>query len=277
MYPTKRFDQEQRLMEHVLRHYRVQNAMGCNEYISGAIGWCAFDYNTHYDFGSGDRICYHGVMDMFRIPKFSSYVYSSQVDSEKEVVLEPVTLWSRGERNIGGVIPLVICTNCEYVKVFVGNTQLGGNYYPDCEAYQGLLHPPVIIKKMPGEWGCAWYDVKFIGYINDEPVITKKFPKDPIASQLVAISDDEILQSGEMDATRIVYKMVDQCGNILPYINEFIKLSVDGPAEIIGPKEVAFIGGGIAVWIKTTGETGKVTISAKGSRFAAEDIQIEII
>ena len=24
-----------------------------------------FDYNTHEDFGSGDRICYHGVMDFF--------------------------------------------------------------------------------------------------------------------------------------------------------------------------------------------------------------------
>ena len=39
------------------------------------IGWCAFDYNTHYEFGSGDRICYHGVMDMFRIPKFAAYAY----------------------------------------------------------------------------------------------------------------------------------------------------------------------------------------------------------
>ena len=27
------------------------------------------DYNTHKDFGSGDRICYHGVTDLFRFPQ----------------------------------------------------------------------------------------------------------------------------------------------------------------------------------------------------------------
>ncbi|HZJ82575.1 MAG TPA: glycoside hydrolase family 2 TIM barrel-domain containing protein, partial [Clostridia bacterium] len=89
MYPTKRFDQEERQVEHSLRHLRVQNASYLDDSISGAIGWVAFDYNTHEDFGSGDRICYHGVMDMFRIPKFASYAYKSQVSPEVEPVLEP--------------------------------------------------------------------------------------------------------------------------------------------------------------------------------------------
>ena len=47
-------------------HMRILNEMYGSNRISGAIGWCMFDYNTHKDFGSGDRICYHGVMDMFR-------------------------------------------------------------------------------------------------------------------------------------------------------------------------------------------------------------------
>ena len=74
MFPTKRFDQEERLQEHALRHLKILNhAMGDNQ-ISGAVGWCAFDYNTHREFGSGDRICYHGVSDMFRIPKYAAAV-----------------------------------------------------------------------------------------------------------------------------------------------------------------------------------------------------------
>ncbi len=43
------------------------------ENISGCIGWCMADYNTHKDFGSGDRICHHGVTDIFREPKFAAY------------------------------------------------------------------------------------------------------------------------------------------------------------------------------------------------------------
>ncbi|MBU1020366.1 MAG: glycoside hydrolase family 2 protein, partial [Firmicutes bacterium] len=80
MYPTKKFDDEWHRVNHAKRHLAVQNASYQNPNISGAIGWCAFDYNTHKDFGSGDRICYHGVMDMFRIPKYAASVYRSQRD-----------------------------------------------------------------------------------------------------------------------------------------------------------------------------------------------------
>ncbi|MEG0764334.1 MAG: glycoside hydrolase family 2 TIM barrel-domain containing protein, partial [Oscillospiraceae bacterium] len=99
MYPTKRFDQEERLIEHALRHGRVQSLAAQKDDTLGAVGWCAFDYNTHYDFGSGDRVCYHGVMDMFRIPKFAAAVYKSQRPVNMGYVLEPLTYWARGERD----------------------------------------------------------------------------------------------------------------------------------------------------------------------------------
>ena len=62
MYPTKRFDQEQRLTEHTLRHLRVINESLGREDLAGGISWCAFDYHTHGCFGSGDKICYHGCL-----------------------------------------------------------------------------------------------------------------------------------------------------------------------------------------------------------------------
>ena len=121
MYPTKSYDQEQRQIEHVTRHLEVLNAAYGDPEIAGCIGWCAFDYNTHKDFGSGDRICHHGVMDMFREPKFAAFAYASQCEPAEAVVLEPVTFWARGERNIGGVLPLMVLTNCEEVELRYGN------------------------------------------------------------------------------------------------------------------------------------------------------------
>ena len=51
--------------------------------------------------------------------------YSSQCEPAEEIVLRPVTLWRRGDRSIGGVIPLLILedgrslyesgTICEYI------------------------------------------------------------------------------------------------------------------------------------------------------------------
>ena len=48
-----------------------------------------YDYNTLGNFGSGDRICYNGVMDIFREPKPAAGFYKSQCEPEEEIVLEP--------------------------------------------------------------------------------------------------------------------------------------------------------------------------------------------
>lgn len=78
MYPTKPFDDAPHRQEHALRHARVLNAAYADGEHAGCFGWCMFDYATHKDFGSGDRICYHGVLDSFRNPKLAAAVYASQ-------------------------------------------------------------------------------------------------------------------------------------------------------------------------------------------------------
>jgi beta-galactosidase len=279
MYPTKRFDQEERQMEHSLRHLRVQNAAGLDDGISGAIGWCAFDYNTHRDFGSGDRICYHGVMDMFRLHKFASYVYKSQVSPEIEPVMEPVTFWARGERSIGGIIPLVIFTNCDYIEFHYGNKAVK-KIYPRKEEYKGIPYPPVIVDfsvispQEAGSWGMVWEDLILKGYYNDKQVIEKKFSKEPVPSELYVSADDYVLDSSQKDATRIVVKILDQCGNLLPFIDEIIKVEVKGPAKIQGPNELVVKGGAIAFWIETINESGEVDIKIKSQSLGQKDVRI---
>ena len=78
MFPTKAYDSEDHRVEHAMRHARVLDAVASHDDIAGSCGWCMADYNTHKDFGSGDRICYHGVLDMFRNPKLAASVYASQ-------------------------------------------------------------------------------------------------------------------------------------------------------------------------------------------------------
>ena len=88
-YPTKTIDQVERLTEHTLRHARIHDQLASNPQYAGGIGWCAFDYNTHGDFGSGDRICYHGVTDIFREPKPAAGFYRSQCDPGKKWCSSP--------------------------------------------------------------------------------------------------------------------------------------------------------------------------------------------
>lgn len=254
IYPTKKFDQEERLVEHALRHGRIQSMARQKEEVLGAIGWCAFDYNTHFDFGSGDRICYHGVMDMFRIPKFAAAVYKSQRNPKYGYVIEPLTYWTRGEKSKGVVFPIHVFTNCNKIEVKLGGITKGiftKQFHNTDPKMQYLKYPPFVLNMSNGEWGAHWTDAEFIGYVDDEIVVSKKFIANPIYSDLKVEIDDDELYANELDATRVVVRAVDQLENTLPYLNDAIEIKVSENIEVIGPKNLTLIGGSIAFWIRT--------------------------
>ncbi|PDT31535.1 beta-galactosidase [Rhizobium sp. L9] len=281
MHPTKIYDQEQRQAEHVRRHLEVLNAAYGDPDISGAIGWCMFDYNTHKDFGSGDRICYHGVMDMFREPKFAAYAYISQCDPSEEIVMKPVTFWARGERNIGGVLPLIILTNCDEVELQYGG--LSKRIGPDRENYPHLPHPPVVLDHRHftsdelGTWGLEWIDGTLTGYINGTPVASLRLAADPLPTTLEIVADAGTLKARERDSTRVIIRALDQCGNRLPFMNDSISLKVHGPAKIVGPTNVPLQGGTSGFWLEATGLVGEITVEAVSSRFAPVTLNLTAV
>jgi beta-galactosidase len=148
MFPTKSFDNEEHRLEHALRHARVLDAMYGGDEIAGCFGWCAFDYNTHKQFGSGDRICYHGVMDMFRNPKPAAWVYASQ--SEDKPVLEISSSMDIGEHPGGHIGVVYAFTNADFVRVYKNDVMIR-EFYPDFNAFPNLPHPPVKIDDYIGD------------------------------------------------------------------------------------------------------------------------------
>ena len=146
MYPTKQFDEPERRLEHVLRHLRVINDAYKYDYL-GEIGWCAFDYNTHQDFGSGDHICYHGVMDIYRNPKAAAYAYLSQ--NSKEPMMYVANPYQAGDYDECRILPLYILTNADEIKLYK-NKKFIKSFYPDKKDYPNLKHPPIIIDDFIG-------------------------------------------------------------------------------------------------------------------------------
>jgi beta-galactosidase len=149
MYPAKRRDGEERQAEHARRHARVLDAAAGEPGVSGAIGWCAFDYATHKEFGSPGKICHHGVMDSFRLPKFAAALYASQIDPGTRIVLEPASWFSVGERSALCTLPVEVYTNCDEIKLYRAG-QFVGSFFPDRAEYPHLEHPPVIIDDFIG-------------------------------------------------------------------------------------------------------------------------------
>ncbi|WP_300369258.1 glycoside hydrolase family 2 TIM barrel-domain containing protein [Brachyspira sp.] len=282
MFPTKMQDCEERLIEHTKRHFEVINAVAIDKNIAGSIGWCAFDYNTHYNFGSGDRICYHGVYDIFRNPKLASGVYSSQISRENKIVLEPITIYARGERAIGGVSPLMIATNCDYVEVYYRD-ELMAKEYPASGKYQGLIYAPVIIKmevNIPGVSDMGWGDMKIIGYIDGKAVAEKKYLNNPSFKDLEIKADDyeinSIKEGSSWDSTRITVKAVDAIGNRLPYINEAIIIEVSGEGELMGNDNPVLEGGYYSFWVKSNNKNGSIKVTVKNKRVENKTIEIKV-
>lgn len=148
MYPTKSFDWEEHRAEHAIRHANVLNQVALEPDIAGSFGWCMADYNTHKDFGSGDRICYHGVLDMFRNPKLAAGIYASQ--QEKEPVLSLTSSMDIGEHPGGSRGDIWILTNADSVRMYK-NGRLIKEYRKEDSPYKGLKHGPLLIDDFIGD------------------------------------------------------------------------------------------------------------------------------
>lgn len=148
MYPTKSFDWEEHRVEHAIRHANVLNEAAGQEDIAGSFGWCMFDYNTHKDFGSGDRICYHGVLDMFRNPKLAADIYACQ--QEEVPVLSISSSMDIGEHPGCNRGDTWIFTNADSVRMYK-NDRFIKEYTCKDSPYGNLKHGPILIDDFIGD------------------------------------------------------------------------------------------------------------------------------
>lgn len=156
MYPTKSYDTIKVRIEHALRHAHVLSAIWQQPGVAGGFAWCFTDYNTHKDFGSGDGICHHGLMDMFRNPKLAAAVYRSQKAPDQGGELAIGSELHIGDYPGGFLEPVPIFTNGDTLKVY-RNRQLVGTYTRQDtikgqdKDFSGLANPPMLLPDLIGD------------------------------------------------------------------------------------------------------------------------------
>lgn len=147
MYPTKTFDNQEKQLEHALRYAKIINEINADERICGGFGWNFSDYFTHSEFGSGDHICYHGVLDVFRLQKPAAKVYESQYS--KDIYLELLHAIDYGDYSNNYIEKFVFATNCDYIEVYQNEKNIG-RFYPDKETYHSLKNPLIFVDDFYG-------------------------------------------------------------------------------------------------------------------------------
>jgi beta-galactosidase len=272
-YPTKTIDNIERLREHTIRHARVHDQLASSPQYAGGIAWCAFDYNTHGNFGSGDRICYHGVTDIFREPKPAAGFYRSQCDPDEEVVLVPSFHWARGDENIGFTKALV-SSNCDHLKFYIEG-KLVAEADPDRKQFPHLKYPPFVGEAEDVRVG--WGDLRIDGYIQGKQVISRSLSGKGVDQKFALLPDDTSLNADGADATRVVLRVTDEYDAIRPFANDAIRFELTGPAELIGDNPFSLIGGTGAVWIRATEQPGKVRLTAHHPYLGKQSIELEMV
>ncbi len=281
-YPTKTTDNDERQREHTLRYLRIYNQLYSDPQYAGGIGWCAFDYNTHANFGAGDRICYHGVTDIFREPKPAAGFYKSQCDPEEEIVLEPALHWASSDESFG-LSKILVCSNCDHLKFSMRSQSLESNPWvpvaecdPDRAEYPNLPYPPFLLEFRAlnlHTLSFPWGDLRIDGYLKGKKVITKSLSGRGVNSQFLLLPDDAALMADGADTTRVVMRVADEFGAVRTYADDAIVLKLSGPADLIGTNPFSLVGGTGAVWVRARQQGGEVTLSATHPVLGTKTVQ----
>ena len=267
LLPTKMFDDELHRLEQAMSHARVLEHIFTESAAVGSLGWCMSDYQTHRAFGSGDSICYHGVMDMFRNPKLAAWLYKSQGD---DCVCQLASVLAPGDypaKRPGG---MWIFTNCDFVRVFREDSLLG-EFFPDKTIFANLPHPPIsvpghILYGGNGAWSQS--DVTFRFEFIRNGRLMQKIVRRPASGAYLDVwcSHTRLVERHSYDMALLRIHAVDSQGLLLPYYNEPVRLKASGPVAIVGPDTVSLKGGCFGTFVRTLGGRGnaKVTLFAQG-------------
>ncbi len=339
MYPTKSFDSGANRLSQALRCAAVLNDAAAQQGVAGSFGWCMADYNTHPAFGSGDKVCYHGVMDMFRNDKLAAAVFASQktarIPSEIVFVVSPAADF--GDMPGGYPGGCWTFTNADAVRLY-RDSDFIAEFTPDRHGrFAALAHPPIqiddfvgaLLEKYEGlghseavqlaaclnalrrapsvpspllrarlgrllrtlrmsESTLARLYQTYIGVLGSPPSrfrfeavwrgrVVRTLIQEPAQRvRLECTVRNGILTDGpSWDCAAVSLRAIDQNGCLLPYCSEAVRLSVEGPAVLIGPSVIPLRGGMAGAYLATTGVAGRATLRCQME--GALDTEVSVI
>jgi beta-galactosidase len=272
-------DSPSQLTQQAVLHGQAQSLARSDPSYSGMLAWAAFDYASPEGLDP-ESVKWAGVVDGFRIPKPGAAIYQSQVDPSVRPVIVPVFFWEPA-----GVFPftspnLIIASNCERLEIYVGGKHVTtGLPATQSARYAGLPYPPFLVQ-LPARVPHTTPELMIEGYVGTLQVTELRMSSNPATDTLAMSVDDATIVADGSDATRAVFRAVDEYGNLRRYPTGQVTLTLSGPAMLIGDNPFAFgdYGGLGAVWIQSqAGQTGNIVLSASQPEVGQAQVQVQSV
>lgn len=246
-----------------------------SQFIGGAL-WHPFDHQRGYH----PDPYWGGILDAFRQPKYSYYMFKSQVNPnlQHNLIETGPMVYIAHEISPYSSADVTVFTNCDEVRLIMYETDTLIQKVPRAE--YNMPHPPVTFKNVY-EFNKMrvypyveknWQKVSFVAEgLIDGKVVCREVKKPSRRSTKLRLSIDNVgqkLTADGSDFIPVICEVTDDEGNVRRYAKENILFTVEGEGEIIGddfiganPRAIEF--GSAPVLIRSTLTPGKIKVKAR--------------
>jgi beta-galactosidase len=227
-------------------------------WLAGDALWSAYDYQTW----NMDPLTTSGVLDIFRLPKYSAWFYRSQRspgDTMGPVKAGPMVFiassWMSGSAN-----PVTVFSNCDKVSLYLNNTLVATN----SPASGTNLEHPLFSFSVPFQSSTLRADGLIGGVVRATYSVSTPGSANKIS---VAIDTANMQFVADGSDIAIVYaSILDANGTVIPSANTTVTFSVSsGPGDLVGNTSVAAQAGISTVLLRSRTTGGAITVSATAS------------
>lgn len=243
--------------------------------IVGACFWHSFDHQRGYH---ADPF-YGGMMDAFRQPKTSYYMFMSQRPAEKNELIADngPMVYIAHELTPFSPNDVTVYSNCEEVKLTVFN---GGKQYIYKKDLKHKGMPSPIIKFDDVFHYMEWKAMARAGKQNDAYLLAeglidgkivathKRYPSGQPDHIRLRLDDENIgLVADGSDIVTVIAEIVDKRGTVKRLNNSIVLFKVEGEGRLLanaqtGTNPIVSSWGSAPVLVQSTTNAGKIKISA---------------
>lgn len=226
---------------------------------AGDANWVMFDYNRGY----APDLEASGIMDIFRLPKFTFWFYKSQarigefsVKAFNEPFVEIANFYSDPD-----FLEVKVYSNCEEVELFQDGTSVGRKS-PDADEYSTHLRQPpftfILDHFVPGE-------LIAVGYVQGEKAVRsiRRTPGIPFGIKLWIDESNRPLAKGQNDVAFLYAAIIDEQGTVVPDASNGVDFDIKGDAVLVGYNPKKAEAGIATILIKAGDKGGSLSVTAR--------------